>query len=171
MNTGKFSRAHTTVAFILFGLCCYSFASAADFAGKVISILDGDSIEVLQNNRSIRIRLHGIDCPEKGQAFGKRAKQATVALLFGKEVMLKTFDKDRYGRTLANVILLDGTNVNQLLVKEGWCWWYRKYAPLDTELEQLESEARDAKKGLWADPVPVPPWAWRKRIRAITRSA
>ena len=55
------------------------------------------------------------------------------------------------------------TNVNHALVKDGWCWWYRKYAPGDTELERLEKDAREAKKGLWADPQPVPPWEWRKR--------
>ncbi len=61
------------------------------------------------------------------------------------------------------MILPDGTNANHTLVKDGWCWWYRKYAPLNTELEQLEKSAREAKKGLWADPHPMPPWEWRKR--------
>jgi endonuclease YncB( thermonuclease family) len=64
---------------------------------------------------------------------------------------------------LADVILRDGTHVNHEMVKEGWCWWYRMYAPADTALEKLEREARAAKKGLWADPHPVPPWEWRKR--------
>jgi micrococcal nuclease len=61
------------------------------------------------------------------------------------------------------VLLLDGTNVNQTLVEDGWCWWYWKYALGDTVLEGLEKEAREGKKGLWADPQPVPPWEWRKR--------
>jgi len=64
---------------------------------------------------------------------------------------------------LADVLLSDGTNVNHELVKESWCWWYRKYAPGDTVLEGFEAEARDAERGLWADPQPVPPWEWRKR--------
>ena len=80
--------------------------------------------------------------------------------MFGKEVMLQTFGKDKYGRTLADVFLRDGTNVNHTLVKDGWWWWYRKYAPGDTVLEGLEKDAREAKKGLWADPQP---WEWRKR--------
>ena len=84
-------------------------------------------------------------------------------LVFGKEVTLQTYGTDKYGRTLAEVLLPDGTNVNHALVKDGWCWWYRKYAPDNGELEKLEKEARDAKKGLWADPHPVPPWDWRKR--------
>ncbi len=109
-----------------------------------------------------RIRLNGIDCPEKGQAYGQRAKQAASALVLGKQVTLQTSGKDKYGRTLADVMLSDGTNVNHELVKDGWCWWYRKYAPGNTELETLEKEARVAKNCLWADPQPVPPWEWRR---------
>ena len=61
-----------------------------------------------------------------------------------------------------NVLLQDGTSVNHMLVKDGWCWWHRKYAPGDAELERLGTEARKAKKGLWADTPLVPPWEWRK---------
>jgi endonuclease YncB( thermonuclease family) len=86
-------------------------------------------------------------------------------LVVEKEVTLQTHGLDKYGRTIGEVILSDGTKVNQELVKQGWCWWYRKYAPLDTELKRLEQAAREAKKGLWADPQPVPPWEWRKRGR------
>ena len=68
-------------------------------------------------------------------------------------------------RGLAQGLLPDGTNVNHELVKEGWCWWYRKYAPGDTELEKLEKDAREAKRGLWADPTPIPPWVYRKARR------
>lgn len=140
----------------------YGHCLASELNPKVIAVLDGDTIEVLHNQRPERIRLNGIDCPEKGQAYGKRAKQATSALVFGKEVTLHSSGKDRYGRTLADVRLPDATNVNHELVKEGWCWWYRKYAPADAELERLEHEAREAKKGLWQDPAPVPPWVYRK---------
>jgi endonuclease YncB( thermonuclease family) len=78
------------------------------------------------------------------------------------EVTLEIHGKDKYGRVLADVLLVDGTNVNHTLVKEGWCWWYRKYAPDDTTLEKLETEAIEEGRGLWADPEPVPPWEWRK---------
>jgi endonuclease YncB( thermonuclease family) len=64
---------------------------------------------------------------------------------------------------VGDVILPDGMNLNQELVKQGWCWWYQKYAPGDTVLEGLEKDAREGKKGLWADPQPVPPWEWRKK--------
>jgi Staphylococcal nuclease homologue len=86
-------------------------------------------------------------------------------MVFGKEVILQTHGLDKYGRTLADVLLPDGTNVNHTLVKDGWCWWYRRYASGNTVLEGLEKDAREEKKGLWTDPQPVPPWEWRKRSR------
>jgi hypothetical protein len=110
------------------------------FTGPVVSVLDGDTIEVLHNNHAERIRLNGIDCPEKGQAFGERAKQAASALVFGKEVTLQTHGHGKYTRTLPDVLLSDGANVNHTLVKDGWCWWYRKYAPGNKELEMLEKK-------------------------------
>ena len=67
--------------------------------------------------------------------------------------------------TTAEVLLPDGTHVNHTPVKDSWCWWYRKYAPVDTVLEGLERAAREAKNGLWADSYPVPPWEWRKGHR------
>lgn len=136
---------------------------AADYTGRVVGVLDGDTLEVLHDQHPERIRLNGIDCPEKRQAYGQKAKHAVSALVFEKEVTLQTHGLDKYRRTIADVLLSDGTNVNQELVKEGWCWWYWKYAPLDAELEKLEQGARKAKKGLWADPQPVPPWEWRKK--------
>lgn len=90
--------------------------------------------------------------------------QGASALVFGKEVTLQTHGKDKYGRTLGDVFLLDGTNLNQELVKQGW-WWYRKYAPGDTVLEGLEKDARETRKELWADPQSVPPWEWQKMKR------
>jgi endonuclease YncB( thermonuclease family) len=73
------------------------------------------------------------------------------------------FGKDKYGRTIADVLLPDGTSVNHALVQHRWCWWYRKYAPGDATLERLEAEGREGQRDLWADPQPVPPWEWRKR--------
>jgi endonuclease YncB( thermonuclease family) len=136
---------------------------AVEYSGQVVGVLDGDTIEVLHNTRAERIRLNGIDCPEKGQAYGKRAKQAASKLVFGKEVTLQTYGKDKYGRTIADVLLSDGTNVNQELVKNGWCWWYPKYAPENVILAELQRRARRSGRGLWADPAPIPPWEWRKR--------
>ena len=91
----------------------------------MVGVLDGETIEVLHNRHPESLRLSRIDCPEKGQAFGTRAKYTASELVFGKEVALQSHGKDKYGRTLADVLLPDGTNVNHTLVKEGWCWRYR----------------------------------------------
>ena len=95
---------------------------AADFSGLIVSVLDGDSIEVLQNQHPERIRLSGIDCPEKGQAYGKRAKQAASELAFDKEVTIQTHGHNKYKRTIGDLILPDGINLNQGLVRQGWRW-------------------------------------------------
>ena len=125
--------------------------------------MDGDTIAVMHHNKPERVRLHGIDCPEKGQAYGKGAKQAASSLVFKKDVAVRVYGKDKYGRTIAAIILPDGTNVNNKLVRDGWCWWYRKYAAGDIDLARAEAEAKKAKRGLWQGSSPVPPWEWRKR--------
>ncbi len=110
----------------------------------------------------------GGDCPEKRQAFGNRAKQFTSKLVFGKTVTVQVLGRDRYGRTVGVVLLPDGRSLNHELVRAGLAWWYRRYAPDDETLAQLERDARGAERGLWADAEPVPPWEWRimrKRCR------
>jgi endonuclease YncB( thermonuclease family) len=136
-------------------------AAAATFEGKVIAVLDGDTIEVLRENKQEHIRLYGIDCPEKWQPFGQQAKQATSTLLFGKDVKIETHGRDKHRWTLGTVFQGE-VNVNHLLVKEGWCWWFSKLVPKDAVLRQFEQEAKEAKKGLWADPNPTPPWLYRR---------
>ncbi len=105
-------------------------------------------------------RLHGIDCPEKRQAFGNRAKQFTSTLVFGTTVTVQFVDRDRYGRTVGEVLLPDGRSLNHELVRAGPAWMYRRYTN-DQSLNDLEEEARVARRGLWADPHPIPPWEWR----------
>jgi len=135
----------------------------ADFTGKVVAVADGDTVSVLRDGTTtVKIRLNGIDCPEKKQAFGTRAKQFTSSLAGEKQVKVIEKGQDRYGRTLGEVILEDGRSLNHELVRAGMAWWYRRYAPKHKELEALEKEAREAKAGLWADADPVQPWAWRK---------
>jgi endonuclease YncB( thermonuclease family) len=151
-----------SVSTVGFFISSFSAVLALDFSGPVVSVLDADILEVLYNQHPERIRLNGIDCPEKGQPYGKHAKHAALELAFGKKVTVQTSGKDKYKRTLGVIILPDERNLNQELVKQGWCWWYRKYAPENRELERLETEAREAKKGLWVDPQPVPPWEWRR---------
>jgi len=146
-----------------FILCLHiSTAFAADFTGKVVGITDGDTIKVMHNGRAEKIRLNGIDCPEKGQPFGTKAKEFTSEMVFGKTVTVHVTDTDRYGRTVADVILTDGRILNRELVAAGLAWWYKRYSQ-DKSLGQLEADARAARRGLWADPEPVPPWCWRMR--------
>ena len=95
-----------------------------DFSGRVVRVIDGDSIEVLHGGRAEQLRLSGIDCPEMGQAFGRRAKQFTSQLAFGKEVAVKVVEYDRYDRTLGEVTLPDGKDLNRELVRAGYAWWY-----------------------------------------------
>lgn len=140
-------------------------AWAGEFTGRVIGVSDGDTIPVLREGRETRVRLHGIDCPEKTQAFGQRAKEFTSSLAFGQTVLVSVVDIDRYGRIVGQVTLADGRNLNQALVEAGLAWWYRNYAPGDRELEALERQARAARRGLWADARPVEPWVFRKKPR------
>jgi endonuclease YncB( thermonuclease family) len=140
-------------------------AQAEEFTGKVVGVSDGDTIKVLRAGKQVKVRLSGIDCPEKRQAFGKRAKRFTSDLVFAKIVTIKVHDIDRYKRIVGEVILEDGTILNHELVRSGLAWWYQRYAPDDKKLERLEKTARKNKHGLWADPDPVPPWEFRKRRR------
>jgi endonuclease YncB( thermonuclease family) len=136
---------------------------AADFPAKVIGISDGDTLTVLKADRTqVKVRLHGVDAPETGQDFATRSKQATSELAFGKTVTVRPVSTDRYGRTVAEVVLPDGRSLNRELVRNGYAWWFREYAPNDRELERLEAEAREAKRGLWSQPNPIPPWDWRE---------
>jgi micrococcal nuclease len=135
--------------------------------GKVVAVQDGDTITVLHNENPIKVRLYGIDCPEKRQAFGTRAKQFTSGLVFGKVVHVETVDVDRYGRTVGIVSLADGTVVNQETIRAGFAWVYPYYCkrPICLEWIRLEGKAGTEKEGLWKDESPVPPWEWRRKER------
>ncbi len=129
--------------------------------GRVVSVADGDTITVLDSAKQYKIRLNGIDCPEKSQAFGRRSKEFTQAKAFSKEVRVILLGRDRYQRYLGEVILPDGKSLNKLLLKNGYAWWYRAYSK-DSENEIAELEAREKKLGLWQDENPLSPWDFRK---------
>jgi micrococcal nuclease len=101
---------------------------AEDFTGKVVGITDGDTIDVLHGEITVRVRLYGIDCPENSQSYGRHAKQSASEHAFKKEVTIQQHGRDGRGRILGDVLLPDGKILNEEFVKEGWCWWYRKYA-------------------------------------------
>jgi micrococcal nuclease len=135
---------------------------ADTLVGSVVGISDGDTLTLLDESKvQHKIRLAAIDAPEKAQAFGNRSKQALSDLCYDKAASIKVVDTDRYGRTVGEVTCA-GTNANEAMVKSGMAWVYRKYAKGYPGLYKLEDEAKAAKRGLWADSNPVPPWEWRK---------
>jgi len=133
-----------------------------EITGRVVGVHDGDSITVLASgNAQLKVRLDGIDAPELKQPFSQQSKQALSGLVFGKTVNLLVTGTDRYKRTLA-VVMVAGLNVNREMVIQGLAWRYEKYSK-DAALLAAQNEAKAAKRGLWADVSPVPPWEWRKR--------
>jgi len=143
------------ILFLLIGLL-----QSKPYTAEVTSISDGDTFKVLHEGREVRIRLVNIDCPEKRQPFGTRARQELSKLIFSKRVTIHAKGKDRYGRTLAEVYV-GKTCINKLMVERGFAWHFKKYSS-DKEYALLELKARKNKSGLWADPKPIAPWDWRK---------
>ena len=134
---------------------------ADELRGKVVSIADGDTITVLDaNKKQHKVRLTGIDAPEKKQAFGAKSKARLGELVAGKDVVVEWKENDTYGRTLGKV-RQGPLDVNLQMIKDGMAWHYRRYSK-SAELSMAEAEAKAGKKGLWADPNPVPPWEFRK---------
>jgi endonuclease YncB( thermonuclease family) len=130
--------------------------------GRVVAIHDGDTITVLVGSNQVKLRLAGIDTPERGQPWADRARQALAARVFRKQVRINQVDTDRYGRMVGEVYA-DNVCVGCELVREGHAWVYRKYSD-DPVLLALEAEAREAQRGLWGLPETerVPPWEWRR---------
>ena len=137
-----------------------SLPAWGDFAGRVVGVGDGDSITVLKERQQVKVRLVDIDAPERAQPFGNRSKQSLESLVKGKEVRVVERGKDRYDRVLGRVYRGD-IDVNAEQVRLGMAWVYRPFAR-DTTLYEIEAGAREAKRGLWRDPHPTPPWQWRK---------
>ncbi|EAT6228992.1 thermonuclease family protein [Escherichia coli] len=133
-----------------------------EIQGKVIRVLDGDTIEVLQDKKPIRVRLANIDAPEKKQAFGRWSTNQLKALLAGQSVTVSYTQTDRYGRIIGRVFTMNGTEASRFMVQSGAAWVYERYN-VDESLPALQREAQEQKRGLWADPKPVPPWEWRHK--------
>lgn len=128
---------------------------------RVVGVTDGDTITLLDHEkRQIKVRMAGIDAPERGQPFGSKSKQALSDLVFGKTVEVDDQGEDKYDRTIAR-ILVDGVDVNREMVARGMAWQYVKYDQ-SAALRAAEKSAREAKLGLWADKGPIPPWEWRR---------
>ena len=144
-------------------LCC---AHAAELYGRVVAVPDGDSIIVIdEQRRQHRVRLAGIDAPENGQRFSNRSRDHLSALVRRHHVRVVWHKRDSYER-LVGVVYLEGRDINLEQIHAGYAWWYRGFAGEQSYATRglyarAESEARQERRGLWADARPVPPWAWR----------
>jgi len=151
---------------LLLALLLAFACNAETITGHVVGVADGDTITVLDADKvQHKIRLAGIDAPEKKQAFGNRAKESLSDLVFDKTVNVETDKRDRYRREIGKV-LVNGRDVNLVQVERGMAWFYRQYqreqSPNDRKLyEAAEDAAKADRRGLWRDTDPVPPWEFR----------
>lgn len=132
-----------------------------EIIGRVIKIVDGDTYHIVTGNyEQVKVRMAGIDAPEKGQSYFQKAKDFLGRLCFNKIVKIKIIDKDRNGRIIAESYLEDGTSLSHEMVKNGFAWHFKKYSS-DEILARLEQQAQINKMGLWADKHPAAPWEFR----------
>ncbi len=177
-------------------LCCIaSGVQAETFTAKVIVVMDGDTVMVLRGcgrmepeapgtrppcrgNRKIKVRMANIDAPEKAQEFGEQSRESLLEMVGKKQVHIETQAVDQYGR-IVGLIGVDGRSVNQEQVRRGMAWENSHYHA-DKTYVSLQSDARQARRGLWAQASPQPPWKWRKlhpsvkpavRNRTVNRSS
>lgn len=158
------SKAIKFVAVAIF--CLAGFAHSETITGKVVGVSDGDTITVLDASKTQhKIRLEGIDAPEKAQPFGQRSKEHLSDQVFGKQVEVVTNKTDKYGRNVGKV-LVDGKDANLEQVRSGLAWHYKQYQSEQSAGDRVayanaETAAKAQKSGLWVDAKPVAPWDWR----------
>ena len=157
----------------LYLVCALALASAAVQAGiiegRIVGVHDGDSVTILdREQRQHKVRLNGIDAPELGQPFGQAAKLHLSAAAFDRDASAECHKTDRYGRQVCRVFV-DGVDVGLAQIRAGLAWFFKRYAgelKADGRRQYAEAEeaARKARRGLWADAEPVPPWEWRAPV-------
>jgi endonuclease YncB( thermonuclease family) len=166
--TGK-TRTKGFLALVFVSLL-FGSAFAETISGRVVGVADGDTLTVLDaSKQQHKIRLDGIDAPEKAQPFGDRSKQSLSDLAFNRDVQVQTHKRDRYGRVVGKV-LHDGADLNLIQINRGMAWHYKAYAGEQTPEDRMryaaaEEIARREKRGLWRDKEPTPPWDWRKSAK------
>ena len=153
---------------ILAALLLATSAHAATITGTVVSVADGDTVTVLDATKTQhKIRLTGIDAPEKMQSFGRRSKSSLSDMVYLKQVTVETDKKDRYGRNLGTV-LINGKDANLMQIERGFAWHYKAYERDQTSVDRkayadAENAARASRIGLWAVAGAVPPWEFRRQ--------
>ncbi len=163
MNISAFSLSVLLLVSTLFLSACENFNFTETYEGRVVKVLDGDSINIIQQGRQIRVRLAEIDAPEHKQPFSKKSRQALEGYVAGKEVLVEEFDRDQYGRVVGHIYVED-TWVNGELVKNGYAYVYERYA-VSKKLYQYQAQAEKERKGVWKLPAKqrVKPWDWRNK--------
>lgn len=163
------------------GMLSLPLFAHADFTGKVVAVADGDTITVLRGQEQVKVRLSGIDAPERKQPYGERARQSMINLVFGKQVFVEERKLDRYGRTVGLVRVAPNDckksdcaktlDSSMAMLTTGLAWHYKRFEAEQPEEERgqysfAEDEARAKKAGLWRDSNPVAPWDWRAEKKA-----
>ena len=157
-----------TSILLLLLACSSHVVCAEEFSAKIITVLDGDTVLIKRADGLVRIRLAEIDAPEKNQEYGMASKQSLSELVLKKLVHVNSQAVDSYGRLVAHLIV-DGRSINEEQVRRGMAWEYSNYHSNKTYIA-LQSEAQQAKRGLWAQADPTPPWQWRKTHTAAQSS-
>ncbi len=170
LKTGKLTPLALLVALILVAYEFYQEYSHKELNAKVVNVSDGDTFRAIIDGETQRVRLSDIDCPEKNQPYGNKAKLFTSERIKGQHVYVRIDGKDRYGRILGTVFLEDGTNLNEELVKKGLAWHYKDYSS-NQQFADFEKQARMSGKGLWSQKKPVAPWTYRKNKRKAQPAA
>lgn len=163
-------RSARISAAVVVALSLVLVAHAEAIIGRVVKVADGDTITVLDDQlQQHRVRLAGIDAPERRQAFGGRSRETLSQMVAGRTVVVESNKLDRYGRSVG-VVLVDGRDANLAQVQAGMAWWYRAYSREQSAADQTayasaEEVARTQRRGLWAHRKPVAPWDWRRGTR------
>ena len=153
---------------VLVAIALFNLSVADTLHGRVVGVSDGDTVTILDaNNKQHKIRLSGIDAPEKAQAFGQKSKESLSEMVFGKSVDVEWDKQDRYGRTVGK-IMLGGLDICLEQVKRGLAWHYKQYqneqSPEDRDAyAQYQSQAQERRVGLWRDPAPIEPAVFRQK--------
>jgi micrococcal nuclease len=159
----RYNRTHFRLMFFTMALFLAIPSLSHAWSGTVVHVADGDTIDVERDGKRVRVRLYGIDTPEKSQWYGQNAKTFTSSQVFGKVVKVEEIDVDRYGRVVGLVSVGD-LILNRHLVAYGFAWVYHQYCkkPFCSEWAEVETKARMEKRGLWKNPDVVPPWEYRR---------
>jgi len=138
---------------------------AAMLTGQVVGITDGDTLTLLVDRQQYKVRISGIDAPEKRQAWGEKSKTNLSRLAFNQEAVAECPKVDRWGRQICKVSV-NAVDIGLEQIKDGMAWWYRKYAKEQSSddqsaYENMELMAKLRRLGLWSDTNPIPPWYFR----------